>query len=231
MTNVQFIYFDLDDTLLDHRHAERAALSDVKQIFDEAFSGISDETIHATYHEHSVPLWRQYAAGEIDKADLKIGRFEKLLDALGIRSLDAEALSDHYLARYAQHWRFVPGAREAFLQLADRFPVGVLTNGFTEIQTAKFDRFPVLRDHTHSVVISEETGYMKPHPNVFAHAAEAANTTADDILYVGDSYHSDVQGGRTAGWQVAWFVRNGNAEADENCFTFARWEMLIERLL
>jgi HAD superfamily hydrolase (TIGR01549 family) len=230
--DIRFVYFDLDDTLLDHRHAERAALSDVRTTFAEPFAGRDDATIHETYRACSLPLWRQYAAGAIEKTDLKRGRFEQLLAELNIHTLDAQTVSDHYLRRYAAHWRFVEGARRAFLHVADRFPVGVLTNGFAEIQTQKLDQFPMLRDRTEAVVISEETGYMKPHPQVFGHAADAADTTPDRILYVGDSYYSDVQGGRAAGWQVAWFTRNGHGGAAEEAprLTFDTWDTLLDRL-
>lgn len=230
--NIRFIYFDLDDTLLDHRHAERAALADVRRAFVDAFDGVSHERLCTTYRAHSTPLWRQYAAGTIEKADLKIGRFEQLLASLDIQTPAPPEVSDYYLDRYAAHWRFIPGARTAFTQLADRLPVGILTNGFAKTQAAKFDRFPVLRERAQTLVVSEETGYMKPHASVFAHAAEAAQTPPGAILYVGDSYHADVEGGRTAGWQVAWYTGNGDAETPEeaDCFAFDEWEALIDWL-
>ncbi len=229
--NVRFIYFDLDDTLLDHRYAERAALADVRAAFADAFGGVSDETLRATYRALNGPLWRQYADGTIGKTDLQIGRFERLLASLDIRGLDAAAVSACYLDRYARHWRFTPGARTAFTRLAERYPVGVLTNGFAEVQEAKFDRFPVLRERAQALVVSEETGYMKPHPGVFAYAADAAQTPPGAILYVGDSYHSDVEGGLAAGWQVAWYARRGAAEATEaGCFAFEEWDALVEWL-
>jgi len=73
---------------------------------------------------------------------------------------------------------------------------------------------------------------MKPHPQVFGHAADAADTPPDRILYVGDSYYSDVQGGRAAGWQVAWFTRNGHGGAAEEAprLTFDTWDTLLDRL-
>lgn len=230
--DIQFVYFDLDDTLLDHQYAERAALDDVKDAFD-ALHSVPNATLHETYRACSGPLWRQYAAGSIEKSDLKLGRFEQLLDALNARALHPQTVSDYYLQRYAAHWRFVPDAREAFLHIANRFPVGVLTNGFTEIQTQKLDRFPALRDASDAVVITEETGYLKPHSKAFAYAANAARCSPNQILYVGDSYHSDVQGGHRAGWHVAWFLRNSStAPSSEHTphITFDTWSDLLHDL-
>lgn len=232
MVDIQFVYFDLDDTLLDHQYAEHAALSDVRCAFD-AFQAIPDTLMRERYRACSGPLWRQYAAGTIDKAALKLGRFEQLLDGLDITTLSPQAVSDYYLQRYAEHWQLIPGAREAFEQIANRFPVGVLTNGFTEIQTRKLDRFPLLRDRADAVVITEETGYLKPHPQAFAYAAEAANQSPEHILYVGDSYHSDVQGGHEAGWHVAWYVRDRNGPSSSGeapRLTFDAWDALLDYL-
>jgi len=230
--DIQFVYFDLDDTLLDHQHAEHAALSDVKRTFG-AFHAVPSATLFETYRACSGPLWQQYAAGTINKSALKLGRFEQLLDAIDISTLHPQTVSDYYLRRYATHWRFMPGARDAFVHVADRFPVGVLTNGFTEIQTKKLDRFPVLRDRSESVVITEETGYLKPHPKAFARAAEAAGCSPEQILYVGDSYHSDVQGGHGAGWHVAWYLRNRNETPSPKQMpriTFEDWDTLLSHL-
>lgn len=226
----QFIYFDLDDTLLDHQHAERVALADVHRAFGDAFADVTVEEVQETYRAHNGPLWRAYAAGQIDKATLKRVRFERLLEGLGITGVAAGRIGPYYMERYAEHWQFVDGAQHAFEAVAARHPVGILTNGFVDTQNAKLDRFPLLRERSHAVVISEETGYMKPHPEVFAYATRRAGVEADTILYVGDSYHSDVQGGAAAGWQVAWYVRNGEAPAEEARLTFSDWDNLLRLL-
>jgi len=229
--DIRFVYFDLDDTLLDHRHAERAALSDVCDTFPGAFEDLDDDTLHGAYRACSGPLWHQYAEGAISKTDLKVGRFQQLLAALDIETVAPEAVSAAYLRHYATHWRFVSGARRAFVQIADRFPVGVLTNGFAEIQTEKLNRFPVLRDRAEAIIICEETGYMKPHAEVFAHATSVAHTAPQHILYVGDGYHSDVQGSHRAGWQAAWFRCNDATEPDEPpAIVFSKWDVLLDHL-
>jgi len=49
---------------------------------------------------------------------------------------------------------------------------------------------------------------MKPHPKIFDHSTELAGVNRDEILYVGDSFTSDVTGGAKAGWKVAWYTRS-----------------------
>ena len=77
-------------------------------------------------------------------------------------------------------------------------------------------------------MISEEVGVMKPNPALFAHAAEQAGISPDEILYIGDSLHSDVEGGRNAGWQVAWF--RGEEGLRDDVHMFGEWSDLIWRL-
>jgi HAD superfamily hydrolase (TIGR01549 family) len=122
-----------------------------------------------------------------------------------------------------------PGAGEAYSTVAARRRVGILTNGFAETQRAKLDRFPELGRHSSATIISEEVGLMKPDPRLFGWASSHAGVRADRILYVGDSLRSDIQGGLSAGWNVAW-IDGAPDRAPDGAFCFSRWEELLDRL-
>lgn len=232
---IRFVYFDLDDTLLDHRSAERRGLGDVLATYRDHFDGVTLDRLHEVYHGHSVPLWRRYSLSEIDKETLQRHRFAHTLATLEIETLDPDAVNTHYLDCYARYWAFPRAAREAFHTIADRYPVGLLTNGFAEVQRAKLARFPELQDRAQAVIISENVGVMKPHPRLFAHATEQAEVPPEAILYVGDSYTSDVQGAHDAGWQMAWFKQDGHTpdehERAGDAFCFQAWPALTRWLL
>ena len=107
----------------------------------------------------------------------------------------------------------------------------MLTNGFSEQQRGKLAKLPEIADRAAFVVISEEVGVMKPDPALFDHVRQlaAAELGRDlepaDVLYVGDSYHSDVLGGTGAGWRVAW--KGGEPErAPDGVFCFDDWREL-----
>jgi len=227
-----FVYFDLDDTLLDHRHAERKALADVRDRYLEVFGALSVDELQEQYHAINAPLWRRYADGEIDKATLKDQRFARLLSAVGADHADPALVRRYYMQRYGHHWRFIPGARDAYEAVAERVPVGVMTNGFAEVQAEKLREFSVLKARAEAVVICEETGALKPDPAVFEHATERAGVAPEEVLYVGDSYRSDVEGAQRAGWRVAWFAPEGpdGRSPDERGFVFEDWAQLPKRL-
>lgn len=227
MPAVQFVYFDLDDTLLDHRSAERAGLGDVLEAQRPHFDGVTLDRLHEVYHGHSKPLWEQYSQDAISKEALQHERFARTLDTLGVHTLDPDVLNAHYLRQYARHWVLPETARATFHAVADHYPVGILTNGFAEVQRAKFERFPELRDRAAAVIISEDVGVMKPHPRLFRHATEHAGVPPAEILYVGDSFISDVVGARNAGWQIAWYRADGHTEDQRarahGVFCFDHW--------
>lgn len=231
MPPIRFVYFDLDDTLLDHRHAERAALGDVIGDFPALFTGHDLEAVHDTYHRINKPLWQAYAQGTIDKATVKQQRFRRLLDALGADTEQAPTVHAQYLQRYGAHWQYMPGAQQAFAQIANQYGVGILTNGFSETQQRKMNQFPQLQEAAASVIICEEVGHLKPHPAVFTHATLQARVEPNEILYVGDSYTSDVQGSAQAGWQMAWYTPHTDPdEPVEHGFAFADWSDLLRRV-
>lgn len=227
MTNIEFVYFDLDDTLLDHALAEKKAL---ESLCDDAAAHFGDtpfSSVLAAYRSINPGVWHKYSLGEYTKEQAKFGRFEQLLQVChpdGIKK--APELADFYLARYADFWQPIEGAFEAFETTAKAVPVGILTNGFSEQQRAKLKQFPHLRDVASSIVISEEVGYLKPHIKLFEHAADAVGVDSSAILYVGDSFRSDVEGGIGAGWNVAWYSAQ---ETDiPNVWSFSDWNQFSE---
>ena len=230
-----FVYFDLDDTLLDHRTAEKNALADVRAAFPDAFDGITAAQVQQVYHQHNELLWERYSDGEIEKEELKRLRIEQMLETLAVDGVAPERIGAHYIERYTHHWTPTDGAFDAFERVADRFPVGLLTNGFSETQHAKIERFPVLAERAETVVVGEETGFLKPDARVFARAAELASSAPTATLYVGNSLRSDVEGGLGAGWQVAWYTPYGlNGETppqSDRLFRFETWPQLTNWLL
>lgn len=228
---IRFVYFDLDDTLLDHTHAEHGALRDMHSGADRPFGDHAFEAVHALYREINPVVWRKYSAGEFTKRQAKVGRFSQLLHGLSLDTSADEALANRYLDTYSNHWRAIDGAFEAFSAVANRLPVGILTNGFVEIQQAKLQRFPMLDELSSVTVISEEVGVLKPDPRLFAESALRAGMEASEILYVGDSLSSDVNGSIGAGWKVAWYSESTHDHPD--VYSFTDWNSipdLVNRL-
>ena len=107
---IEFLFLDLDDTILDFHKAERVALS--KTIGD--FGVEPTEEVLTRYHVINKWHWEQLELGTMTRDQVLTGRFRMLFDELGL-DVDPEAVT----ARYAEnlsvgHW-FLPGAEEAVM--------------------------------------------------------------------------------------------------------------------
>lgn len=225
----KFIYFDLDDTLLDHKKAEQLALKDVHEHFS-FLNEISLEYLIDTYHQINSQLWFEYGQGIITKELLQKYRFERTLHRLTGDGSKYLEIGNLYLEHYRKHWYWIEGAERAWKRISSRVSTGILTNGFSETQRLKFETFRLCNTAT-VCVISEEIGSVKPQPEVFEKATELAGVQPNEILYIGDSFTSDVEGGTRFGWDVAWFI-NGNEKIDTDLpvFTFNNYGMLLKWL-
>ena len=109
------------------------------------------------------------------------------------------------------HSRAVPKAVSLVQRTSDMLcdlkaagvPVGVVTNGPTEMQWAKVHNSGVA-DLVDAVVVSEEFGVNKPHPAIFNHALGLIGGTPSETLFVGDNPDADIVGAGEVGMQTAW---------------------------
>lgn len=200
----EFIYFDLDNTLLDHSAAEADAQQSIYQHFPELQEVSMDKWLD-TYKLINHQLWLKYQRGEIDRYELQRSRFKDSMTQLGIPDDRSDEIGSTYMQVYRTFWKWIDGAEEALIDVAGQYPVGFITNGFRETQQSKIE-FLDLNRFSDLFVISEDVGVMKPHPKVFDVATERSSVNREQIVYVGDSYSSDIVGGQNAGWKTAWYT-------------------------
>jgi putative hydrolase of the HAD superfamily len=228
-TKIEFIFFDIDDTILDHKSAERAALRNTHNQLN-CFKGTDADLLLDVYHRINAGLWKDYGAGRIDRQFLEESRFAWTLRDLGIEPHQSTLFRETYMELYEKHWTWVPGARDALSEIHKAFSIGFLTNGFTEIQQRKAERFDLysLSDH---YIISEEAGFMKPMPGIFEFATRSVGVSPENILYVGDSFISDIQGGSAFGWNTAWFTQEVDSDKQRKAtFHFSEYKSLLKYL-
>ena len=97
----------------------------------------------------------------------------------------------------------LPDADETLLQISERLPIVIVTNGIAAVQRARFEKSPV-KEIASSIIISEEVGAAKPDPEIFRVALKSVQVKAEEALMVGDGIESDVHGANNAGIDVCW---------------------------
>lgn len=206
------ILFDIDDTLFDFKKSEINALHNTFMEYKMP-EGLSD--YHASYRKISNKLWSDLEKGEIGLRDLGIERFKRLFLEHQLET-DALLFSRSYLGNLGNEVHLMPGASELCGQLSG-YRLAIITNGFGEVQHARIQNSP-LCDLFEQIIVSEETGYQKPHHGIFDYAFEKLQLTdRSKVLMVGDSLQSDIQGGINYGIDTCWF----NPLQKENLTAFA----------
>jgi len=111
-SKIKTIFFDLDNTLFDHRRSETETLKQLMHIHRNSFNGIPDKQLFETYDKHNTMLWREMANGQITADQLKIKRFRLTMNEVGIKNLDCEQLSKQYMQIYSAQRFVISGAHE-----------------------------------------------------------------------------------------------------------------------
>lgn len=95
-------------------------------------------------------------------------------------------------------WDFVPeGVPEALASLQREFRLGVVSNANGTVR-ALLHRVGLARFFEH-IVDSHEEGVEKPDPRLFHVGLARMKAYPDETAYVGDLYHVDILGARSAG--------------------------------
>jgi HAD superfamily hydrolase (TIGR01509 family) len=105
------------------------------------------------------------------------------------------------LALAPERVRMMPGARELLRELAQRrVPLGMLSNGWTQLQHLK----AWLINFPGPVLASEEIGAWKPDVRAFEIALTRFSMQTSTTVYIGDEPRVDVAGAQAAGMLAAW---------------------------
>ncbi len=195
----EFLFLDLDDTILDFQKAERIALEKALRTF-----GVSPtDEICARYSEINKAHWQRLERKELNREQVKLGRFATLIDTLGL-SVDAPACAALYEELLGQGHYFLPGAYEALSRLSQKYRLFLASNGTASVQKSRIQSAgiaPLFDD----IFISQEIGADKPDKVYFDRCfSRIRGFDPERAMIVGDSLTSDIQGGQNAGIATCW---------------------------
>ena len=195
----EFLFLDLDDTILDFHKAERLAIAKtIRQFGLEP----TEEVLHR-YHLINKWHWEQLELGKLTRAQVLENRFGALFAEFGAEA-DQAACAKVYEYNLSQgHW-FLPGAEEAVEALSKKYRLFLASNGTASVQKGRMTSANLYR-FFEKVFVSQEIGHNKPSTEYFEAAfAQIPGFDKAKCLMVGDSLTSDIRGGINAGIQTCW---------------------------
>lgn len=200
LSTIQALSFDLDDTLYPNSDviskAELAMQQRLRQLLGDVAYNQPDywwqqrKILAAVQPDirHDVSRWRLLA-------------LEHGLTAQGVSACEASELAELAMTAFltARTDIQLPAQIRPLLeQLATRYPLVAITNGNADIQQMG------IGDLFQFALRAGPDGRMKPHPDMFIHAAGRLQIEPSALLHIGDHVKSDVLGALHAGCQTAW---------------------------
>lgn len=196
---IEFLFLDLDDTILDFHKAERIAIAKTFRSFGLEPTDAVLERYHIINKQH----WERLERQELTREQVLTGRFEALFREMG-RNVDAEAVARTYEHNLGIGHYFLPGAEETVKCLSKSYPLYLASNGTASVQHSRLTSaglYPYFRE----VFVSQEIGHNKPSKDYFdACFARIPGFDKSKAIMVGDSLTSDILGGIQAGMKTCW---------------------------
>lgn len=223
------MFFDLDDTLLWDKKsiqmAFQATCQTVKQLDPEVFEQAVRAEATKLYQSYPTypftqmiginpfeGLWGTFNdAGEDFEQmhqlmpNYQIHAWTNGLEACGIIDpMLGETLAKQFVSERKKHPYTYEETFDVLDQLKDDYQLLLLTNGAPSLQNTKLEITPEITEYFKHIVISGDFGRGKPDPKIFEFALEKANTTADNVVMVGDNLMTDILGANRTGIKNIW---------------------------
>lgn len=196
------ICFDLDDTLLDHSGAEKAAALHFAGVLGRR-TAVSGEAFVKVWRAAAERHMAAFLCGEVTFQEQRRRRVREFVAAPN--DLEADALFEVYLGAYRNNWRAFDDVAGC-LNALGAHQLGVVSNGSQAQQLEKVQVLGVA-EHFAFVLTAEDAGCAKPDPAIFR--AAQGRRPAHDCLYIGDNLRVDAEAATRAGWRGVWLDRSG----------------------
>ncbi len=204
MRKYDWLYFDLDNTLLDF---DRSSILSFYNLFEKLEVDIS-ETDYQRYKEINHEVWMELEKGNISPDVLKIKRWDLYLKEQKL-AFDPVEVNDAYFEHIKYNPVWVEGAEALIEKLKYDFQLCLITNGLTEVQLPRLE-LTGLDKIFKPIIISQQIGVAKPDVAFFEKAHELTDfPTKEAILVIGDTLTSDIRGGIDFGVDTCWYNHRG----------------------
>ncbi len=202
------ILFDLDSTIIANDAESGDCWRGICERFITHLKGFEAGQLFAAIEQNRNWYWSNPERHRRGRLNLFAARREIVslaFDRLGIadKKLAAE-IADAYSNEREETIELVPGAIDILTHFRNlNFKLALVTNGSSEMQRAKIERFKLAR-FFHHILVEGEFGRGKPEKQVFLSALRNLRAAAVDAWMVGDDLERDIAGAQSAGLYAIW---------------------------
>ena len=212
--SIRAVTFDADGTLWDFTTAMWGGLIAAVDAFESA-----RPDLRGRLHASDLQAVRDRLAEKIDHrtetlSALRRRSFRVALEELGVSDAPlVEELATCYFRHRYDDLRLFDDASAMIARLSDRYVLGLITNGNSDLDGSRLPGVFAFR------LVADSIGIRKPDPRMFTMAAAAVPCRPAELVHVGDDLDKDVTAPRAAGARGVLLDRAGpsrsaNAVAD-----------------
>ena len=199
---VTTLLWDMDETLLNFAAAERAAIN---ALFQEFGFGECSDAMLERYSKINRSYWERLERKELTKPEILVGRFRDFFEAEGLDSTVAAEFNEKYQLSLGDTIVFRDDSYNIVKSLRGKVKQYVVSNGTIAAQTKKL-RLSGFGELMDGVFLSEDLGVEKPDILFFEKVFKEIHLEdKSQVMIVGDSLTSDIQGGNNAGIMTCWY--------------------------
>jgi putative hydrolase of the HAD superfamily len=206
------IFFDLDDTLLNHTGNLESSWEPVLARAAEMIPGLEPAELREAIRVFAEDYWSDADRHREGRLNLRAARQRVVsgaLEAMGHDPALGAELGNLYHDLRESGYDLLPGAIETLEAFRDAgVRLALITNGEALLQRSKLERFDLARHFDH-IQIEEEFGHGKPDERAYRHALDTLDLEPRDVWMVGDNLEWEIAAPQRLGIFSIWVDRSG----------------------
>jgi putative hydrolase of the HAD superfamily len=196
------VFFDIDDTLIDHTGASRKSLLATHKLLLPSAPQKEFETV---WKEQTNKFWKLFTDKKLNFDEQRVKRMQAIWEHFGIKinKKEADKLFSTYLNLYESSWRLFPGVKKSLKILKNKgIKLGIISNGNRSQQDKKLTQTGVSElFETELIIVSEEAGFSKPDPKIFKYAQKKSGVKIEELIFFGNDIVQDIEPSQKLGWK------------------------------
>lgn len=201
------IFFDIDDTLLDHKLSEYLGVLDFFHKYKSIFT-LEVKEFYSLWTTLSRMYFEQYLNNKLSFQQQRRERIKELFTYASKTICDEEAdiKFEDYLLAYENNWKPFDDVLPCLERLQD-YKLGIISNGDLEQQTKKLHKLGIM-DYFSSITTAGDVGVAKPNREIFQVACQRAGVLPQESFYIGDDLENDILACNAVNMTGIWLNRN-----------------------
>lgn len=203
LSNIKAVFFDADDTIVDHKKCEKKALkylfNNIQKEYKEQYQDI--------FRPLDRNLWNSIAnnSNPVSKEEIPEYRFKEFFKRINLKYTDYKGANKFFQEGLANAVALTENAYDIIKYLYEKkYIICVVTNGLVKLQEPRITNSQISK-YISEIIISEKVGANKPNPQIFNVLLNKLRLESSDVIMIGDSLEKDIQGAKNANIETIWY--------------------------